>query len=121
MVHAFLALLIMATPFSSAAKIHANETFKLPIITFDASSTVNFTLTVVDVDPEVSHNLLLLTQSESTIFLSVVGTSFVLGNMFRFLLLKQIWSDGGFLKPINIMTGNIFHSGIKTTNQPFRF
>ena len=68
------------------------------------------------VEEEMVHFMLSLSWAENLVFQTVAGASLVVGNLFRFLLFKQVWTNGRFVKAINIMTGIfctcIFQPGI---------
>ena len=91
------------TPTAMPAKINQKETLFLNL-----SQNSAFKLLPQEVDDQTTHHFLHLSQIESAILLVVIAFSFALGNIYRFLLLKQIWDENGFRKPINIMTGIIF-------------
>ena len=67
------------------------------------------TLLVDEVEEEMTHYLLNLSQTESIVFQTVVGANLISGSLFGFLLFKGVWNDGGFSKPINVMTGIFSH------------
>ena len=62
-------------------------------------------LAVQEVFEETQHELFRFEGNVKIIFSSVIGVSFILGLLYRALLLKNVWQDGICSRPINIMTG----------------
>ena len=62
-------------------------------------------LAVQEVSKETQHELFMFEEHIKVILSSVIGVSFILGFMYRALLLKNVWQDGICSRPINIMTG----------------
>ena len=97
----YAGLLLLLLISAARTDISLNQTLFLPI------KTPNFTpieLRINQLEDETLHNLLNLTKTQSIIFQTLIGVNFVSGNLYRYLLFKQVWNDGRFQKPINIMT-----------------
>ena len=62
-------------------------------------------LAVQEVCKETQHELFMFEEHIKVILSSVIGVSFILGLLYRALLLKNVWQDGICSRPINIMTG----------------
>ena len=62
-------------------------------------------LAVQEVCNETQHELFMFEEHIKVILSSVIGVSFILGLLYRALLLKNVWQDGICSRPINIMTG----------------
>ena len=86
------------------ANLHPNETLRFQIDIPEKNATP-FKLLVDEVEHEMIHNMLTLTGTQDLIFQAVMAANFLAGTLYRCLLFKQVWQDGRFNKPINIMTG----------------
>lgn len=62
-------------------------------------------LKVDEVNNETTHYLSSLDRTKSILYHALSGASLAWGTIYRFLLFKQVWNNGGFKKPINVMTG----------------
>ena len=97
-------LLVFLTPTTFCANLHPNETLRFQIDIPEKNATP-FKLLVDEVEHEMIHNMLTLTGTQDLIFQAVMAANFLAGTLYRCLLFKQVWQDGRFNKPINIMTG----------------
>ena len=101
---ATLLLLITASSMASSAKILPNATLFLPSVIEKAK--VNFNILNVDqVIDHTTHYLQTLDQTKSIVYHVLSGASLTWGTIYHFLLFKKVWNNGGFNKPINVMTG----------------
>ena len=82
-----------------------NVTLILPILLGGVLTSNESNLKMVDIEEQVTHWLLTLTERQNIVLQAVIGANFFTGNLFRYLLFKQVWNDGRLTKPVNIMIG----------------
>ena len=92
----------LTAPVASPTKLSANETLS---ITLQDREIESYEIRISQVEPEIIHYLLTLSPTKYAIFQTVNGANLLIGNIFKFLLFKNVWSDGKLTKPINVMTG----------------
>ena len=100
----FVILILLST--KAAEKLTNNENIHLAILKGKTINPNILRLGVTNVSLDDKHDMLTLDQTERSISLAVVVMNILVGLAYRSLLAQNIWKNGFFSRPINLLTGN---------------